>query len=72
MWLVTRPDFIPSAPSKGQHADLSLDGHRQLPFWIMAVYGLSNFTLNSLNVLWFSKMIRTIVAKDHKSNGKRQ
>lgn len=29
-----------------------------LPWWVIAAYTLSNVTLNTLNVIWFSKMVR--------------
>lgn len=29
-----------------------------LPWWVIAAYTISNITLNTLNVIWFSKMVR--------------
>lgn len=43
-----------------------------LPLWLAAIYMASNITLNTLNVLWFGKMIKAVQkrfepgAKDYK------
>jgi hypothetical protein len=39
----------------------------QFPSWVVAIYVLSNVTLNTLNVIWLSQMVRTFINGEKKT-----
>jgi hypothetical protein len=43
----------------GSHSRLSSE-REPLPWWLITVFVVSNITLNTLNVVWFGKMIDTL------------
>jgi hypothetical protein len=43
-----------------------------VPSWLVAVFVVSNFTLNALNVVWFGLMIKAIRERDQKGSAKKE
>jgi TLC domain-containing protein len=48
------------------------DGREPLPWWLIAVFVVSNITLNTLNVVWFGKMISTLRKRQQGIHTKRE
>jgi hypothetical protein len=43
-----------------------------LPLWLLAIFVVSNVTLNALNVVWFGLMIKAIRNRDQKGSAKKE
>jgi hypothetical protein len=67
MWKVTQWNVGKSAGASATLLPRSLSmefaGAEQLSTWVVAVFVLSNATLNMLNVIWFSKMIQAVMSR---------